>query len=68
MLELDLVLEPFVNSQYAQLDQRDRYSFQQLMLCEDQDLFAWLMLRNAPDDEELIEIVNQICEFTRSAT
>ena len=68
MLELDLVLEPFVNSQYAQLNQRDRHSFKQLMLCEDQDLFAWLMLRGAPDDEELIGIVSQICEFTRSAS
>ena len=68
MLELDLVLEPFVNAQYAQLDQRDRHSFQQLMLCEDQDLFAWLMLRGAPEDEELVGIVSQICEFTHSGS
>lgn len=68
MLELDLVLEPFVDSQYAHLDQRDRHSFQQLMLCEDQDLFAWLMLRGVPDDEELTGIVSQICHFARSAS
>ena len=68
MLELDLILEPFVTSRYAQLDQQDRHWFQQLMLCEDQDLFAWLMLRGAPDDEELIGIVSQICEFTHSGS
>ncbi len=67
MLELDLVLEPFVTSRYAQLSEADRLCFQKLMLCEDQDLFAWLMLRRAPDDEELTGIVSQIRQFTRSA-
>ena len=67
MLELDLMLEPFVSERYAQLDETDRHRFRQLMLCEDQDLFAWLMLRGAPDDEELTGIVSQIRQFTRSA-
>ncbi|MEJ6540673.1 MAG: succinate dehydrogenase assembly factor 2 [Halioglobus sp.] len=67
MLELDLMLEPFVSERYAQLDETDRHRFRQLMLCEDQDLFAWLMLRGAPDDEELAGIVSQIRQFTRSA-
>ena len=66
MLELDLILEPFVTSRYAQLDQQDRHWFQQLMLCEDQDLFAWLMLRGAPSNEELSGIVEQILHFARS--
>jgi antitoxin CptB len=67
MLELDLILEPFVSLRYAQLDESDRHQFQQLMLCEDQDLFAWLMLRGEPDDEELTGIVSQILHFTHSA-
>lgn len=66
MLELDLILEPFVTSRYAQLDQQDRHWFQQLMLCEDQDLFAWLMLRGTPSNEELSGIVEQILHFARS--
>jgi antitoxin CptB len=66
MLELDLILEPFVTSRYAQLDQQDRHWFQQLMLCEDQDLFAWLMLRGKPSNEELSGIVEQILHFARS--
>jgi antitoxin CptB len=66
MLELDLVLEPFVKTQYARLSAPDRQRFQQLMLCEDQDLFAWFMQREQPGDEELAGIVSQILQFTHS--
>jgi antitoxin CptB len=64
MLELDLVLEPFVVARYASLDERDRLRFQQLMSCEDQDLFAWFMQRERPEDEELRAIVSKVLEFT----
>lgn len=67
MLELDLVLEPFVSARYAQLSASDRHSFQRLMLCEDQDLFAWFMQRGQPQDQELAGIVSQILQFTRTA-
>lgn len=67
MLELDLVLEPFVNARYELLSESDRLCFQQLMLCEDQDLFAWFMQRGQPDDGELASIVHQILQFTHSA-
>ena len=67
MLELDLVLEPFVTARYARLGVADRRNFQRLMQCEDQDLFAWLMQRAEPDDEEFAGIVRQILQFTRAA-
>ena len=63
MLELDLVLAPFVTARYAALDDLDRQRFQQLLLCEDQDLFVWLMQREQPDDEELAAIVSKILDF-----
>ena len=66
MLELDLVLEPFVTACYADLDERDRERFQQLMICEDQDLFGWFLGRGQPEDEELATIVRKILEFTRT--
>ena len=68
MLELDLVLEPFVTARYARLSESDRKCFQQLMLCEDQDLFAWFMQREQPDDQELARIVRQILQFTLAAS
>ena len=66
MLELDLVLEPFVQARYAGLDDTDRERFQQLMLCEDQDLFAWFMQRQKPEDPEHAAIVEQILEFAQT--
>lgn len=66
MLELDLLLEPFVATRYALLDKADRLSFQQLMHCEDQDLFAWLMQRQPPGDEEHARIVSQILQFAHT--
>lgn len=65
MLELDLVLEPFVNQCYAELEPADRQRFQQLMLCQDQELFGWFLRRETPDDPELAAIVQKILAFTR---
>jgi antitoxin CptB len=66
MLELDLVLEPFVTARYRSLDRRGRERFQRLMACEDQELFAWFLRRERPGDEELAAIVREILEFTRT--
>ena len=66
MLELDLVLEPYVQAKYATLDDTDRERFQQLMLCEDQDLFAWFLQRQQPEDPELADIVAKILDFART--
>ena len=35
-------------------------AFQQLMRCEDQDLFAWFLRRERSDDEELSAIVSTV--------
>ncbi|TDG12011.1 succinate dehydrogenase assembly factor 2 family protein [Seongchinamella unica] len=67
MLELDLVLEPFVQACYRDLDETDRARFQSLMLCEDQDLFAWFLRREQPADEELAVIVRKILDFAHTA-
>ena len=67
MLELDLILEPFVAARYAELDEHDRQCFQRLMTSEDQDLFAWFMRREKPEDQELQAIVSKILKFARSA-
>ena len=67
MLELDLVLEPFVQARYTGLDDGDRARFQELMLCEDQDLFAWFLRRETPADPELAIIVRKILDFAHTA-
>ena len=67
MLELDLVLEPFVAARYAELDEQDRQRFQRLMSCEDQDLFVWFMQRQKPEDRELQAIVDKVLTFALTA-
>jgi len=67
MLELDLVLEPFVQSRFATLDEADRIRFKDVMLSEDQDLFAWFMRREQPQDRELALIVKKILDFTHTS-
>jgi antitoxin CptB len=64
MLELDLVLAPFVEGRYMDLNPVDKATFQRLMLSEDQDLFAWFLRRQQPEDGELVAIVKQILDFT----
>lgn len=66
MLELDLVLEPFVSHRYANLDEPDRLLFQRLLSCEDQDLFSWLLQRGNLEDVGLASIVEQILQFSRT--
>ncbi|MCV6604910.1 MAG: succinate dehydrogenase assembly factor 2 [Porticoccaceae bacterium] len=65
MLELDLILLPFVEQIYPTLEQQDKERYQQLLEEQDQDLFAWLMKRTDPDDSELLKIV-RIIRDTRS--
>ena len=60
MLELDLVLEPFVRERYAGLGADDRERYRRLMSCQDQELFGWFLRREVPDDPDLAEIVTAI--------
>ena len=57
MLELDLVLMPFLDNVYPTLAQDDKERYWKLLECEDQDMFAWFMRREDPDDIELKRIV-----------
>ena len=66
MLELDLVLEPFVTARYANLDEHGRECFRKLMECEDQELFAWFMRREVPEDEELAAMVGRVLDYART--
>ena len=54
MLELDLLLAPFTLEAYAGLSAEDQSRYRQLLDCEDQDLFAWLMRRETAADRQPI--------------
>lgn len=62
MLELDLILQPFVEHIYPTIAPEDQLLYQQLLDCEDQDLFVWFLRRQEPEDEGLRRIVRIIRE------
>lgn len=64
MLELDLVLLPFLENVYDNLDEADQQRYVQLLESEDQDLFAWFLRREDPSDPELMRIVQIIRDNT----
>lgn len=65
MLELDLVLLPFLEKIYPTLGQEDKERYWRLLDCEDQDMFGWFLRRENPDDTDLLKIV-EIIRDTRS--
>jgi len=60
MLELDLVLAPFVDQVFPDLCEADQLCYRRLMECEDQQLFGWFLGRDIPEDADLARIVDRI--------
>ncbi|MBB3139755.1 FAD assembly factor SdhE [Halomonas organivorans] len=66
MWELDLLLIPFLEQRYDDLDERDQTAYRILIDEEDQDLFAWLMRREWPEEPERRRIVKMIVEHAET--
>ena len=62
MLELDLILLPFVDGGYPSLSEDDKKRYWKLLDSEDQDMFAWFLRRQEPDDPDLQRIVGIVRE------
>ncbi|MCP5161613.1 MAG: succinate dehydrogenase assembly factor 2 [Hahellaceae bacterium] len=62
MLELDVLLVPFLQEAYPSLPEEDQLRFKQLLECEDQDMFAWFMQKSIPEDKDLARIVKIILD------
>lgn len=60
MLELDVLLIPFLEEVFPGLPDEDKARYRKLLECEDTDIFEWFMQRGQPDDPELRIIVNKI--------
>jgi antitoxin CptB len=60
MLELDLVLQPFLDNIYDDLPQADKERFWALLECEDQDMYTWFIDKVDPQDPEILAIVKII--------
>ncbi|MDX1490513.1 MAG: succinate dehydrogenase assembly factor 2 [Pseudohongiellaceae bacterium] len=62
MLELDLILLPFYEKHLADLPPEIHVLYQRLLTEEDQDLFAWLLMRAPAPNEELQKMISIIRE------
>lgn len=67
MLELDVLLVPFMEEAFRDLSEDDKDRFVRLLDCEDQDLFMWFMQRAESDDPGLRRIVEVILERVQPA-
>ena len=64
MLELDLILEPFVDNHYETLNDHHKRLYCLLMEEQDQDLFNWFLKKSQPESEALQEIVKLVLSHT----
>ncbi|WP_417533381.1 succinate dehydrogenase assembly factor 2 [Marinobacterium stanieri] len=62
MLELDVLLVPFMEQAFRDLAEDDQDRFVRLLDCEDQDLFVWFMQRGKAEDPDLQRMVDLILE------
>lgn len=60
MLELDILLAPFVDNSYQSLSEEDKQTFIRLLACEDPELFAWFMGHETCDDPQLAQMVIKV--------
>lgn len=60
MLELDLLLLPFVENVYDDLNSEDKHKFHLLLDLQDQELLECLMLQTPPQDDSLNDIISQV--------
>lgn len=60
MLELDLMLESFVEKRYADLPIKTKKAFHQLLKCQDQILLDYLMGQDVPTDKDVADVAKQV--------
>ncbi len=60
MLELDLLLEGFMERGYDALEDNERALFERLLQTGDQQLLGWLLGHEVPDEKEFIPIIEAI--------
>ena len=63
LLELDLLLAPFVNEAFNVLDDDLRSDYRELLSQDDQDLMEWIMGRAEVSEPRLVKVVLEIRRF-----
>ena len=68
MLELDLLLQPFVENHYYLLSDDDKQQFHLFLELEDQQLFQWLVQKEKSSDGNSQGISDIIHESRKNST
>jgi len=68
MLELDLILLPFLENIFPSLEEQDKLLFEKMLECEDQDMFNWFLRKGEPEDAEIRHIVAIVRQNTGMQT
>lgn len=67
MAELDLLLVPFFDEVFADLDESDQEIYVRLLEQDDPDLWEWFSEKAVPEDEELATLVRRILDRVQPA-
>ena len=63
LLELDLLLSPFVNGAFDTLSDELKSDYCALLVNDDQELMEWIMGRSQVPDQRFIAVVSAIRQF-----
>ena len=65
LLELDVLLAPFVEEGYDGLSEQQKRDFERLLASDDPDLFAWFMGHARSSDEAIQALIELIVNRVR---
>ena len=60
LLELDLLLAPFVTEAFLELNVVLRQDYRELLFQDDQDLMEWIMGRSAITENRFLPVIEEI--------
>ena len=63
LLELDLLLAPFVAEAFLELSVLLRQDYRELLFQDDQDLMEWIMGRSAITEDRFVPVIEKIRRF-----
>lgn len=66
MLELDVLLNNFLEKKYLQLTEDDKKLFVQLLNYSDPELFAWVLGHQIPKEKWIQKIINVMRQYAQS--
>jgi antitoxin CptB len=65
MRELDVVLERWLETRYAEAGAGERQAFRRLLDAQDPELIAWLFCRERPSDPGVATLVDELASCRR---